>query len=219
MTDLRTRAEVAWHSSTRVAAVDAVRGLAVLLMMVDHLAVFELFVLGVDGWQRDALWVLRLTLTRLSLPAFCLVAGSLLVERDTRPARILQVAAVGGWMTLGHLMVPIGIGLPDVLLVWAIVLSLIPAVRRWPLAAALLAVSQVCWWPIHWDGYQPGLLVLFVSLAFLAPRRVATAIANAGERLPAVFASVGRRPLLAYSAHIVALWGLWGLWQRFGAVS
>lgn len=188
----RASDETRWVVEGRSPVIDSLRGLAVLLMVLDH----GLVAAGVAGHP------LRQTVTRASLPLFCVVAGALL-PTTPRWARLGAVAAAGLVATV--LGGPIGIGQPDVLLILVAVLAAAPfLVFRGGWAVALgLAVIQPVTWPVPWSGYQPGTVLALVLLGVMVGR-------PALERLPwrPVLAAVGRAPLRWYLGHLAVLAGL-----------
>ena len=171
---------------------DLLRGAAVGLMVLDH----ALLVIGGPH-------VVRLTITRLALPLFMIVAGYLLGQRGgQRPSsrRVLAVGACGvATTTMFHLM---GLPTPDVLLTFVAVLMVYPLLSRWPLQLATLGLLQAVNIPIPWTGYQPGYLLLWVGLGVLTFR---AGIALPTLRLPSWVAAVGRQPLRWYVGNLAAL--------------
>lgn len=181
------------RAPTRLDGVDRLRGLAVLLMVADHVAL----VAGAGG-----AW--RLTVTRAALPLFCVVAGSL--ARPGRPGRRLGVVAAAG-LAATVLGAPLGIGQPDVLFLLAGVLVLVrwvgprPGGPAWA-AVACLGVIQATTWPMAWTGYEVGTVLALVLVGQVVARRD---LDQLGCRLPAVLAPVGRAPLWWYVGHLWVL--------------
>lgn len=177
---------------------DALRGLAVALMVLDHIA-------AVAGW--GGLW--RYSLTRAALPLFMFCSGQLVARfGPPSPKRSLQVLAVGV-LELGC-FAWLGLPLPGPVLLIALLLPAFPYAVRYPYAIGALGIVQVVTWPLPWSGYQPGELLALVALASIAPR-----IGPMPENAPAVvgwLADLGRRPLIAYLLHLVLLLGVaWAL--------
>lgn len=179
--------------SVRVAGLDRLRGLAVVLMVLDHVL---LIVVG-----GGLALVLRLSVTRLSLPLFCVVAGALVVDRPRW--RRLGAVVLAGYvaMVIGY---PLGIGQPDVLVVLAVALAVAPLVVRvgWALPGLCWCLLQATTWPFPWRGYQPGVVLGLVLVGHLAGRE---RLGRIGDRLPEVFERVGRRPLAWYLGHLLVL--------------
>lgn len=94
--------------AARLVGLDRLRGLAVLLMVADHVLV------AVDPSS-----LARFTITRLSLPLFCLVAGSLAVRARRR--RLLPVAVAG--VVVLPLEWAAGLGVPGPLLLVALAVA------------------------------------------------------------------------------------------------
>lgn len=189
--------------------IDRLRGLAMLLMLLGH-------VLAVA----DAGGVLRLTVTRGSLPIFAAITGYLLADRTPRPARIAQVAAVGLWSSATVVGTPVpGLDPVDPLLVISAALCCWPAVRRWPVVSVLVGTVQAVTYHGLYPGYQLGEVVALMAAGVLlrrsaSPADLAVARATA-DRLPALLACIGRRPLTVYALHVAAL-ALLRDWPRSG---
>lgn len=188
----------------RDAWLDRVRGLAVVLMVVDHLAVFLVHEWGNPAPYGGLAQLIRYTLTRASLVLFMLVAGWLIEERGARPRRIAEVLIGGAAVTAFGAWLDLPIGRPDVLLLIGVALFFWRQIRRHPVTAIALGVVQLTAWPVSWSGYQPGAV-----LALLA----AGVVWNCWEldeiewtdRLPSWLAWPGRHALALYVAHIGAL--------------
>lgn len=181
----------------RIPQLDSLRGIAIGLMVIDHWLVAA-------GETRS---IVRLTVTRLSLPLFCIVAGILLKDK-MNAKRIYQLILAGALATsLGR---PIGIGQPDILLVLALVLAIAPVLykRRELLVLAICfgAIQPVTWpepWLPHeiWTGYQPGtVLVMVLAGTMLKNSELIPKI----KRLP-VWEFVGKFPLSFYLGHLAIL--------------
>ena len=189
---------------------DRLRGLAVLLMLVDHLLVFA--PQFSDAWffspaPGSPTWWTRHTLTRLSMPLFMLVSGFLLHDRPPSRRRRLLIGVLGGLLTLLLNWSWPAFGVPEILVVWSLVMLLTPLLREHPLEMLVLGVLQQLYLPVSWQGYQPGLVAAFLAAGVLwrrlpAPARLLEAL---GDALPSFFATVGRRPLLWYATHLTFL--------------
>jgi uncharacterized membrane protein len=182
----------------RLGGLDRLRGLAVGLMVADHV----LLAAGAGvGW--------RLGPTRVALPLFCLVAGALgggPWERRSRRVAQLGVAGVVVSCTAGLVL---GTGAPDVLLVLALGIVVVELVERAGsplLTLAVLAVAAVQ--PVTWrvgTGYQVGTVVVLLWLGGLPGVR--EGLDAAGSRLPVWLERAGRRPLTVYVVHLTVLAG------------
>lgn len=171
----------------RSAALDGLRGAAVVLMVADHLAATA----GMD--------LLRLGPTRWALPIFALIAGSLTAST----ARLVECAAAGlvvsalaigsDWMN--------GV---DVLVLLVGAKAVVQLRPGWALPAAVVGLCQAAYVPVEWSGYQPGWVLGWVALGALVPVRAWA------EGLPSLtrLAGVGRWPLAIYVGHLVLLRGM-----------
>lgn len=170
-------------------ALDAFRGLAIGLMVLDHV------VLLVDGPE-----LIRATLTRFAMPMFFVLAGHLV----SRPRwRWVGVAAIG-------LVLPVfvpWIDSPNVLWVWAVGALLVWWLREqggmppWLLAVVGLTVYANSWDLQPAGGYEALALWGLMGLGAMVPR---TSFDFAGK-LPGWVAAIGRRPVTWYVGHLVVL--------------
>ena len=161
-------------------ALDTLRGLAVLLMILDHAAV----VFGLPE-------IIRLY-TRVAMPLFMAISGYLWTAH--RPHRLGLVALAAALSA--PLEIYLGLTQPGILTVWLLAQIAMPLVARYPAETAFFAlVSTFMINP--WSGYHPGLLLVFLALGRLIPP-------PRHFHLPP-FALVGRLPLSFYLAHLVIL--------------
>lgn len=178
-------------------AIDRIRGLAVLLMVVGH-------VLAVT----DSGLLVRLTLTRASLPLFALVTGYLLADREPSNRRTLQLAG-GAAVSLWLVRFLPGMAAVDVLAVIGIALAFWPLALRWPVVTLCVGAVQGYTFAGFFDGYQPGHVMALMCAGLLLRRggsvpdlAVARRVASA---LPGWVAGIGRRPLTVYVGHLAVL--------------
>lgn len=172
----------------RLLELDRVRGLAIVFMLCDHLA----YIAGPVE--------VRLTIGRLSMPLFFLLAGGL-AARLTR--RHLIAALIG--LTL-PLVAPWA-GSPNVLLVLAVgclLLTLVPAGWSWLFAAVALAFAANRA-PIGATSYDPAALIGLMALGQTIGLRWAVQL---GSRLPDWLSVPGRRPLTWYVGNVLLIQGV-----------
>lgn len=177
-------------SGGRLVALDGLRGLAILLMVMDHAALVY-----------GAPWGVREVVTRLAVPLFMLTAGYL--WRPGLRRRHLETALAAVVAT--PLLSTIGGAEFGILVVFLLVLPLVPVAVRWPLPVLALCLLQLSTWQIPWYGYQPGFvlgLLVVGQLAWLWGRD--REFLRAGE-LCAAFAFLGRWPLTLYVGHLAVL--------------
>ena len=177
--------------AVRAHSLDRLRGLAVLCMVADHLALFA----GADA--------VRWTVGRLAFPLFLLLAGHL----ARRPSwRLLWLVVLGQVL---YALVPWSSA--DVVLLWLAAGSLYVALlrgRRWALLLPLFLVLV-----LHLNGFVAQAYDGWAALAIccagaLLPR---SSFAWAG-RLPAVLGRLGRWPLTVYACHLLVLAGAVAVW-------
>lgn len=177
------------HGPRRLAWLDRLRGLAVVLMLLDH-------ALYLNPEAHRAFLP-----GRLALPLFMACAGTVYRGMPSRRRRT-QLYLV---LVVDLLLAPIiGLGQPApvtgfVLLL--VLLQLAPTMLRWPATFAALGFLQGWFLPVGWRGWEIGVLLGWFMLGRLA----GTELEAIGGRLPAGLAWVGRRPLSWYVAHLVVL--------------
>jgi hypothetical protein len=183
----------------RSAAVDAVRGLAVLLMVGDHLCA---------TLAPGSVWagVYRLTLGRLAMPLFFLLSGSLVRRLSWRHAGVLAVG----------LVLPVlapWVDAPNVLVWYAAGAALLVLFARqgWPLWLLLLPALVLYangWTTALGTSYQPWALFALMAVGQLVGRQ-----AWARMPSPGPLRLLGRWPLSVYVGHVLALTVIAG-WAR-----
>jgi peptidoglycan/LPS O-acetylase OafA/YrhL len=173
----------------RTIELDVLRGFAIACMIVDHTVL-------VFGGPH----VLRLTIGRLALPVFFVLAGNL--------SRRLS------WRTAGTLLLGLGLPLlvpwidnPNVLAWYALGGCLLWAARgtSWglPVLAAACLTSLANGQGLAFgDGYPGAALVGLMVLGTYVPRSLLVA---AGARLPRWLAVLGRWPRAVYVGHLLLL--------------
>lgn len=176
---------------TRIDWLDRLRGLAIALMLLDHV----LAVTGIHG-------PLRLTVTRLALPFFMMCAGSLWRPLTARNGARLGAAALAELALCEYLR----FSMPGIL---ATFLGLMLALRARPSLAnrpgllVLAGLLQAAYLPLDgsWTGYQPGWVLAWWALGRLAIEE----LRPIGSAAPAWLAVAGRRPLTWYVGHLAVL--------------
>ncbi|MHA7812890.1 MAG: TraX family protein [Phycisphaerales bacterium] len=176
--------------------IDKLRGLAILLMILDHV----LCVIDPEN-------IARYTLTRAALPIFMLISGYLLANRNPSLKRYAQLVAASFCSLLIVQHIP-GMAKVDVLFVIAIVLTVWPIARRYPIIALCIGAVQSQTLGL-WDGYEPGhILAIMCAGALLnqerstTDRKIATITASI---LPRAFTTIGQAPLLFYLSHLAII--------------
>lgn len=178
----------------RLAGLDRLRGLAIVLMLVDHTV-----------WLAGAEWA-RGTVTLLAVPLFMGIAGYLW-RPGWRP-RYEQVALAAG--ISGALALYMGLAAPVFLVVIVLALPIVAALHRWPAPAAMLGVLQALYWPVGWAGAEVGLVVACMMIGRLW-RQAGGQEWRVGDLLPAWLGTVGRWPLTWYTGHMAAMALVWTL--------
>lgn len=182
-------------------------------MVVDHTLGFAQMTSLNQGW----LHAIRITATRLAMPAFMICSGILVAHHAVSRRRWAEVATVAVVVNLAAIYYGMGTFVPDILAVWCLVMLLAQPVRRWPVTMAVLGLLQAVYWPAPFGDYQPGWVLAFVALGVLAGRTGDHEVLHPiGTRLPDWVASMGRHPLAWYAGHLAALAGITAIGARLG---
>jgi fucose 4-O-acetylase-like acetyltransferase len=169
-------------------ALDRLRGLAVACMVVDHVALFT----GADG--------LRVTVGRLAMPLFFLLAGHLATRASWRLLNVLAagvfVYAIAPWTGAAMLLTQLVAGA-----------LLVVVLRRrgtaWLVAAlvVLASITANSWDPTPTTAYATAGMWSIMLAGALLPRPAL----RWGARLPASLGILGRYPLTVYAGHALLL--------------
>lgn len=188
----RRRLTVVPAAASRSWDLDALRGLAVALMLLDH-------VLAVTGHGA----IVRASLTRLSMPLFFVLAGHLARRVDV--SRLLLVAAAGVALPM---LVP-WVDSPNVLLIYAMGVPVIVWARRRPVRLWWIVGFALTWYanrfglpPANVDAYAPLGLWGLLAVGALLGR---DSLESLGRRLPRGIGRLGRYPLTVYVGHLLLL--------------
>ena len=179
------------------------RGLAIVVMIVDHI----LSALESTGMSNDLVEYSRLSVTRFSMPLFMIASGIVWGLYGLRFKRWLQVLA---WAIALNAMTRLlwpDFNFPEILLVWAALAIFWRLITRFPIITMIVAYTQMTYWQIPWQGFQPGELAIFLGAGVLLSkfpldwlwreRRVG--------KLIEPLALVGRYPLTIYGGHLALL--------------
>jgi hypothetical protein len=181
------RSDAAGLVGARIGSIDALRGAAIVFMAFSHLALTTGWFAWPSGW---------------GFLVFIAVSGGLWKDRPLgrRYLELVVAAAVTAPMTAW-----LGLNAVNVLVAWALVLPLLRVTRRLEVlwVTVIAGIVYVEWWGIS-GGVNPGL----VMLGWIAGRSAGLeGLARATRRFPRMrlLELVGRRPLTAYTAHVVGL--------------
>jgi uncharacterized membrane protein len=180
----------------RLSSLDALRGVAVALMVLDH----SLVIVAPDS-------PFRYTLTRLALPLFMYCTAYTLRMFGSSNGRLVTIASAGVLVSVASGAVWPALNVrPDVcLLIVGAILAVrwwLPALGAWSLA--VLGFVQALYVPLGWHGYEPGLVLGWLCVGLLAVSSRPDLCEVIGERV-SWLAPVGRRALVVYVGHLGVL--------------
>lgn len=173
----------------RSIAVDGLRGLAIVLMIADHIAIFT------------GPFLFRSTITRLSMPIFFILAGHL-AHRITW--RMPAIGLIGCCIPY---VIPF-VDKPNVLYWYAIFAPIIVIAKRKSVTLyVIIAISLTIFANYYGGGffgsYEPFGLLSLMALGAIIPRHGF----YSALRLPglSLLASIGRYPISFYVGHLLIL--------------
>jgi hypothetical protein len=172
--------------SDRILSIDALRGIALLYMLVSHTAIGA----GVGWWPRGVGFML-----------FVVVAGSLYRRRLGR--RYIEIVGAGILSIPASL--DLGLNGFNILLAWGVALPVLWVLTRSRLLAVVIVVvgSQLLWWwPL--GGSNPGLVLLGWAIGYVLGRD-RLAITLRGLPTPSWLLWIGRHPLTFFVGHLWVL--------------
>lgn len=192
-TDSRRPTVRAWH-------LDAIRGLAVALMVADHILLWH-----------PQLHETRHTITRASMPLFFVLSGHLVRKPNWRWLAIFVVGLVL------PVVVPF-IDNPNVLCWYVLGATTIWLVRKYAGNSwlVLLIGIPLAKYANYFDvnplgnSYQPDALLGLMALGALLPR----GWFHWGQHLPKFLGWLGRFPLSVYVSHLLAIEAFVLLWRH-----
>lgn len=190
-------------AKSRIRLLDAMRGLAIVLMIIDH----ALSALESTGVSNSLVEYSRLTVTRFSMPLFMIASGAVWGRYGLRFTRWAQV---GIWAVLINAMTRLlwpDFNFPEILLIWSALAICWRLVVRFPIIIMILGYTQTTYWQISWQGFQPGELAIFLGVGVLLARAPLDALwrERRTSKLVAPLSFIGRYPLMIYGGHIALL--------------
>lgn len=187
----------------RILIIDAIRGLAIALMILDH----SLFAIESIGVANNIVEYSRLSITRFSMPLFMIASGMIWVLYGLRIKRWFQVFILSILINITIKVLWPDFNNPEILFVWTIIAIGYQLIVRFPITVMIIGYIQFIFWPVLWSGYQPGELAIFLSVGVLVARAPLdkTWKKIRFEKLLSTLAFLGRYPLSIYSGHLISL--------------
>ena len=185
-------------SGPRTRSLDILRGIAIALMVLDHVCV----VTGEGG-------IFRLTITRLSMPLFFLISGHLLSRIDWK--RLVIVGIIGACLPYYVTFIEV----PNVLFLYALFAPLIVWQKNKPRGLAVITAFGLGMYANGFGliigAYAPFALLGLMALGRLMSRDLWIIQRWEGERVSRFvtpFTLLGKYPLSIYVGHLIILEGL-----------
>ena len=187
----------------RIALLDGMRGLAIIIMIVDHI----LSALESIGIESNFVEYSRLTATRFSMPLFMIASGIVWGAYGLRLKRwgqVLLLAVALNAMT--RLLWP-DFNFPEILMVWALLAIAWRLIVRFPIITMIVGYTQTTYWMLPWQGFQPGELAIFLGAGVLISKAPLDWLwrERRTAKLIEPLAFVGRYPLTIYGGHLTLL--------------
>ena len=190
-------------TKAREQILDAMRGLAIVIMIIDHV----LSLLESVGIQNILVENSRLTITRFSMPLFMIASGIVWVRYGLKVKRWSQVFFLALILNAMMRLLWPDFNFPEILLVWSVLAIFWRVIVRYPIITMIVGYTQTTFWQIPWQGFQPGELLIFLSVGALIGKVPLENLWR--ERRPTKLleplALVGRYPLAIYGGHLFLL--------------
>lgn len=190
----------------RNANIDLIRGFAIILMVLDHALLAIATIFG----SNEFIYLLRVTLTRFSMPLFMIVSGSVLFLYGIKIKRWLTVFCLALIINGFAITLWEDFNSPEILLVWTFVVIFIKFILKYPLVSLITGFIQNQYFPINifdYSGYQPGEIVIFLVIGIFA----STYITSLSFPILSKFMIynliifIGRKPLTIYFTHLLII--------------
>jgi surface polysaccharide O-acyltransferase-like enzyme len=195
---------------------DRWRGLAVILMVLDHLLAAAL---ANQLTESPAAFLTRVTLTRLAMPVFMVVSGYLAYRHAPSRRRLIEVAAAALVVNLLWAVLPMGAAPPDILVIWLAAIALRRFWVQYPVPTVVLGLVQSVALPFDWGGYQPGLVVALLAVGVLAAMADAIPMVRLPDVVDRPVCAIGRHPLGWYLVHIAVIAAITVVLVRTGNIA
>ena len=190
-------------TKAREQILDAMRGLAIVIMIIDHV----LSLLESVGIQNILVENSRLTITRFSMPLFMLASGIVWVRYGLKVKRWSQVFFLALILNAMMRLLWPDFNFPEILLVWSVLAIFWRVIVRYPIITMIVGYTQTTFWQIPWQGFQPGELLIFLSVGALIGKIPLENLwrERRTAKLLEPLALVGRYPLAIYGGHLFLL--------------
>lgn len=190
-------------TKAREQILDAMRGLAIVIMIIDH--VFSL--LESVGIQNIVLENSRLTVTRFSMPLFMIASGIVWYRYGLKVKRWSQVFFLALVLNAMMRLLWPDFNFPEILLLWSVLAIFWRVIVRYPIITMIVGYTQTTFWQISWQAFQPGELLIFLSAGVFLGKISLDSLwrERRTSKLIKPLAFIGRYPLRIYGGHLFLL--------------
>lgn len=183
---------------------DFFRGIAISLMIIDHILVFFASI----KFANDFFEIIRETLTRYSMPLFMIISGFLLAKYGISIKRWLQVFITSIVLNVIIYFYWTDFNFPEILLIWSLLTIFTKLIIKFPIFILISGLIQYQYFPVNYEAYQPGIILLFLSIGVISSNRILHGdlldkVIKYNIFRPLIF--IGRYPLSIYFSHILIL--------------
>jgi hypothetical protein len=185
---------------------DLIRGFAIILMVLDHalLAIASIF------GSSDYINLIRLTLTRFSMPLFMITSGAVLFLYGIKLYRWLTILMLAIIINTFTFFLWDDFNFPEILLVWSFVMVFNRFFLRYPLLSMLIGFIQNQYFQIsffEYSGYQPGEILFFIVIGIFTSNYLINLSFPILSKLYIykLMIVIGCKPLLIYFVHLLLL--------------
>ena len=195
-----------YQDKNRNLNIDFIRGFAIILMIFDHALLAYSSIYG----NNDYIYLIRVTLTRFSMPLFMIISGTVLFLYGLKIIRWLSVFIIALMINIITINLWEDFNSPEILLVWCFVVIFYKIYLKFPITTLILGYIQTQFFQItlyNYNGYQPGDIIIFLVIGILASKYITSITYPVLSKL-FIFdfiCLIGSKPLMIYSSHLVLM--------------
>ena len=127
-----------YQDKNRNLNIDFIRGFAIILMIFDHALLAYSSIYG----NNDYIYLIRVTLTRFSMPLFMIISGTVLFLYGLKIIRWLSVFIIALMINIITINLWEDFNSPEILLVWCFVVIFYKIYLKFPITTLILGYIQ-----------------------------------------------------------------------------